>query len=591
MKRLILSLFTAISAFLCTALANTISVEWGKLIDGTTSAGDQAIDIAVDTSGNAYWLAATGTKTDALTVNFGGEALFEGAIYDGTSQNNNYTLIKTDSDGNKLWVVYSNSGDIENNAGGCALTSDGGVITAIKIRHTDGAQDKDINFVDASGDEISINWEEANGDARVYKLVVLKVSTDGKIDWTRIIDLDTTPGPNVSDKYAHGLANCFNLGNIAVDNKDNIYLALNYRNTISIGRSNGTVISLKPNNIDNWNGDPQSTCGDFMLLSLDKDGYYRNALTLEGSAKVAYCQHVAVDNDHIYAQGYITGNGTTLTVDGKTLAPSDIISPLVLATDSDLKVQWAKCFSAEQVQNKNAFQNVCINPVGSTLWVTGMYNLKFTDPDDNSKFLAATQGNIREGFILKLDATTGQWLAARDSRDDDWNKPSATAKTGLTGYMGVLQNIDNPDKIFVFGYVMNAQTGVFLREYDATTLVANLEDGQNNVITGGGVPSCQNVVYSGKNCAAYMTARGNNVFNLLGGASTEKPAGWGVLAAKVKLPESMKTSGIESIVIDSTSGNCEPTYYNLQGIRVTNPTPGQIYIRHSGNHTDKIIFQ
>ena len=52
-----------------------------------------------------------------------------------------------------------------------------------------------------------------------------------------------------------------------------------------------------------------------------------------------------------------------------------------------------------------------------------------------------------------------------------------------------------------------------------------------------------------------------------------------------------ENSGIDNIFIDNDSDNQEatPEYYNLQGIRIINPSHG-LYIRRVGNKTDKIIL-
>ncbi len=589
MRKLLLSFSAIVMAGYLSAQNNGIEYRWGNLIDGKTTAGDQSTDAKIDANGNVYWLGTYGSKEDLPEISYAGNFLYNGAPYysSGTSQNNNYTLLKTDSDGNKLWVVYSNSGDFENNAGGCAVTSDGGVVSAMKVRHTDMMQDKNIVLIDANGTEEVIEWTEEPGSSRVYRLIVNKISQDGAISWTRMIDLSTKPGPAAGGNYANFWANCVNINDCTVDNNDNIYIALNFRNELTVEKSDHSTVTFTPKNIQSWNGDPQAACGDFMLLSLDSEGYYRNALVLDGTAAASYCQKLAWENGHIYAQGYIVGDGSDLKAGEFTLSPSKIMSPLVLCADADLNVNWAKCYAGEQVAGKNAIQNTCLTVCNGNLWFCGMYNLKFTDPDNAENVLASTQGNIREGFILKLDAATGDWINARDSRDDDWNKPAATAKTGLTGYLSILQNPENPEKIYAFGYVMNAAVGVFLREYDSETLVANLEDGQNNIITQGGVPSAQVIAYDAKNGCAYMTARGNKAFTLFDGTTSASPEKWGILAAKFKLPESMKTTEISTIVKDST--DAPAVYYNLQGIEVTNPQSGIYIVRRGNNVTKEII--
>ena len=47
-------------------------------------------------------------------------------------------------------------------------------------------------------------------------------------------------------------------------------------------------------------------------------------------------------------------------------------------------------------------------------------------------------------------------------------------------------------------------------------------------------------------------------------------------------------------IIDEINGNVDPgtfetVYYNLQGVRVDNPTSG-VYIRVRGNKSDKVVF-
>lgn len=49
------------------------------------------------------------------------------------------------------------------------------------------------------------------------------------------------------------------------------------------------------------------------------------------------------------------------------------------------------------------------------------------------------------------------------------------------------------------------------------------------------------------------------------------------------------TSGIEGITSEDASGS-PATYFNLQGIRVSNPTPGAIYIRRQGNTISKVAL-
>jgi len=593
MKKILLSMAVLVSTLSVNAQSNSeIACQWANLIDGGTTAGDQSTEVTLDSkTGNVYFLGTYGSTNATPDIQYAGEKLFSGAGYEGTSQNNNYTLLKTDPMGNKLWVAYSNSGDFENNAGGMSATRDGGVITVNKVRHTDG-NPAPIRIIDAGGKEYTYNWEDPAG-SRIYKMLTCRFDPEGNLQWAVVTDFDTTPGPAASSNYTTCWANVFNVGSVATDDNDNVYIALNYRNPVTFKKADGSPATFTPKNNTKWTGDPQTACGDFMLASFDGEGHFRKALTLDGTATAAYCQKVVYDKGRIVAQGYITGDGSEMKAAGITLSPSTVMSPLVLSTDTDLNIMWAKCYKGHQVDNKNALQNVGITLCGDNIWMCGQYNLKFTDCDNAANYLTATQGNIREAFILKLDAATGAWMASRNSRDDEWDHPSALAKTGLTGYFKVIINEAQPDKIHVFGYVMNANVGIFLREYNAATLEANLTTGQNNIVTGGGVPSCQSIAYDANHTCCYVTARGNKAFNVKGFTdAVEAPQSWGILAAKFSLPADMY-SGVANIAVPENEAdvtNAPVEYYNLQGQRVSNPISGQLYIRRCGNTVTKVIL-
>lgn len=566
--------------------AQSPAAVWGNLIDGDTTAGDQATSIAVDKTGNVYWFGVYGSTESGPEVHYAGEFIYSGALYnEGASQNNNYTLIKTDKDGNKLWYVYTDSGDFAVNSGFCSTTSDGGVVTVSKVRHTPGMTDRNILFHNADGTPFEIDWR---CDRNYYRMAVTKISAEGVVEWNRMIDFSTEPGPAAGGNYATFWPDVFNVSGGAIDEADNIYIALNYRNPMTVACADGDTAVFTPANNKSWNGDSQVVCGDFMLLSLDSNGYYRNSLELEGSCAASYCQKLEWANGRLFCQGYIVGEDDIVMKAGDfTLVPSSVMSPLVMAVDSGLTPIWAKCFKAEKVGGKNALQNVGISPVGDALYICGQYNLKFTDPENADNFLTATQGNIREGFVLKLDAANGNWLAARNSRDDDWNNPSAVAKTGLTGYYKVIPSPATTSLVYVFGYVMNAQVGIFLREYDSDTLEAILTEGQYNIVTGGGVPSCQDAVLDPNSGALYINARGNQSFTLLDGTKTAAPVKWGVLAARYDLGEPTLTV-LENLYDEDANATVE--YFTLQGIRVENPSAG-IYIRRQGDKATKVILK
>lgn len=61
-------------------------------------------------------------------------------------------------------------------------------------------------------------------------------------------------------------------------------------------------------------------------------------------------------------------------------------------------------------------------------------------------------------------------------------------------------------------------------------------------------------------------------------------------ACTVKSNKIAGLSGIDDVIIDSTNSSDKIEYFNLQGIRVTEPANG-IYIRRQGNKVDKIVLR
>lgn len=49
-------------------------------------------------------------------------------------------------------------------------------------------------------------------------------------------------------------------------------------------------------------------------------------------------------------------------------------------------------------------------------------------------------------------------------------------------------------------------------------------------------------------------------------------------------------SGIEEVAVED-GAEAQPVYYTLQGVRVAQPTPGSLYIRHTGNKAEKVLFK
>ncbi len=67
---------------------------------------------------------------------------------------------------------------------------------------------------------------------------------------------------------------------------------------------------------------------------------------------------------------------------------------------------------------------------------------------------------------------------------------------------------------------------------------------------------------------------------------------WMNADATIELPKeyNLGTVGIDDILTDETD-NTEPIYYNLQGVRITNPAKGSVVIEVRGNKTRKTLIR
>lgn len=530
-KTVTLMILVAVSFMM--AEAQTVpTFRWGNLFDGKTSAGDQAINIVMNSEGNLYSLYAGGSTEGNPGISYAGEPLFNGYPYNtGSSHNNNLALLKLSPEGKKIWCVYSRVGEIQNSNGCVSATSDGGCVVMVKMRHSDGAVDKKPVIVDGAGNSHEINWTCTR---RYYRPLIMKLNADGELQWYRLPEVSTEPAPAASGNNTEFTSEGFSLGNGTVDETGNIYIPFNIRRKITFAGS-GEAVSFDAVNVSGWTGDSQVSCGDFLVVKLDANGNLLKALPLGGSASVASAQRVVMADNNILIYGYAVGNGYKLSAGSHSLTPSEALSPIFILADKELNISWAKCFPGEKIDGRQGLQNVNLTVSNGSIWTCGQFNLKISD---GSHTLASTQGNIREGFILKLRLSDGEWLGSRTSRDDEFTP--AVAKTGLTGYMNVLCLPSDNSRILVYGYVMNANVGVILREYDSETLKANLDHAWS-LVTKGGVPTAVDAAYDAEKGACYITARGNNAFQPIGDELSDTPEKWGIYTARFDLPEDLAT--------------------------------------------------
>lgn len=506
MKKSILIAALLVGTFSAGAQLAQTTTQWAKLLDAAPP--DMGIDFALGNNA-LYYLSCTGSTigtgdsgfpkeyTDVTaSIYFDDQLIATGAPYEGASFNNNFSLVKTTLDGSFGWTVYSTSGDFASNNGGVAPATDGGVYVSTVMRHTDNLRTEPIRLVDANGNATVIDWTLPDTEAkRWHQGLLMKVSAQGTIEWTRLIEVDHAPVPAATGEHAEITGSAFYISGMASDAEGNFYIGARYATPITIGTNTFT-----PHNTEGWNGDSQQTRGDVLIAKFDAQGNLLSTLTTTGTAHAESNATLTMAQGNLWlamtATGTADGN-CAIALDGHRIALPDEQQNVVIARlDTDLHVRWLQQWSAAQVQNRDAvMQCPRLSVAGDNVWFTGQCNGAYTCGDVS---VTTATGNVREGIVVKCDAATGQALAATTSK-----QAFATMKNGIQGYVGAFENETGTD-VCVYGYTFGGES-VTLMRLDAATL-----EGREFVtlIAGGSMPTAQKCIAKGS--TLYTLSRGRD---------------------------------------------------------------------------------
>ncbi len=517
--------------------ADVATVEWGNYFDGTTTAGDMSIGVALSGS-DVIWQNVLGSTTGAADLFYGADKIFQGA--ESTAANNgNLAVTKTDAVGKALWTVYSNSGDFANQ-GGVATVADGTVYFYGKVRHSDGMFDKEICIVDAAGNKTEVGGTVTE---RYYRLILGKADKDGKVQWIKLFDVENGKAPAGTKDFT---ADAVTAGGVAADAEGNVYISGAFAMPLTFGET-----TLTPKSAAAWDGKTQGV-NDLFIAKFDAEGNYVASLTAESSPQKGNAvQSVTVSGGKLYFVGTATSaeGEAKATLGGKEFTASENASPFVgCASTADLSVEWLTSATGVKQEGQKSFacQGLAVSESCGNVWVTGA--LKGTlNVTGTQVSIASTQVSMNEGLIIRLNAANGEVLAGAVSR-------TAYNVSALASYVSAFQNPARPDKVYVYGYMMNAKEGAFIHTYNAENLQADT-NATISLIKDGGVPTAYGFAYDSEASAAYFTVRGNKAFtapsnsSIVFGSVDGVPSTWAILAAKVALPEG-EFSGVEAIAAE-----------------------------------------
>lgn len=557
-KKFTFLLFAA-AVFAANANADdNLTFNWAHSVDGSTSAGDNAVGMAKSTDSHYYVATTFGTTTSAPNVNFDGETLtdasgnaIEGSPYTGSSNNANLLLQKIDpATGSVVWFAYTDKGDVEASYTQIAATSDGGAVISVKARAwvAEAGMDNLLEIVDATGATTTIKdvWTQSGE----YRQLLIKLNSNGKLEWTRLISgLCKGKGELLNENETTALTqatkNNFYVYGMALDTDDNIYLCGNYRTELYFKKSDGTTVTLTAKNNAGWTGDSQKVIGDLFLAKLDNEGYYTASLTAEGTATCAFFDNVVCGDGTLYLDGRIQGDGTTMTIGGKEVAASSDYQTMIMASvnTADLSVNYLNALTpVANSKSKFVLQNKSAQLIDGSIYYTGMINGSWQKQGSADLLIDNSTSAQLKGYVLKVDNATG-----------DVEKAYVKDDGGIGGFFGVYVG---QDYTYAFGYDMSAGAVITILKND---YYSKLET--KTICNFGTVAVCAKPIIDGENFV--MMNRGKTSATFLNTDKTLSAKNWGTVYYSYKVDDT--ATGI-SAATNAIQGKYD--VYTIDGIRV-----------------------
>ncbi len=536
--------FLAVAAMMASSVAASAqsatepSTLWAKTIIGNSAKTSIGQDVAHAADGSTYFVSMASTMATTDNITFGDDVLGIGTATSTASGNNNLVLVKTDANGNRLWSVVSTEGDCYSGGSWLAVTADGGVVAAMKMRYTASTNGTEpIAITDATGKSTTISWTQ-NPAGRNFTMVLAKFSKDGALEWARIADVDASGEPKATT-YKNITSDAIDVYAATIDADQNIYVGGRFRKTVKFEKADGTVETISPCNTADWTGDSQITNGDLFIAKFNSNGYCLKTLVSADSASYSAIKNLRVVGDKIYFDGSLKGRTISGSVNPVKLGGVDLnlvntnTGLLVGNVDLDLNVLNAKVFSSSYAGS--VYQTTSINVINDDIFLTGKTRSNLTLGDLTLDMSSLT----RDGYIIRLDK--------------DFNPKAAVANgVSQSGFMGAFVDSENPDNLYVLG--SNLLGKLFIRQYDKNTLASSNKSDWDLISQ---VATILPMVVS--NDTLFVQSRIRGSVTLYGGTSL-KTSAYNNIVAAFKLPVKA-TTAVETVVDNAQS----TTVYGTQG--------------------------
>jgi hypothetical protein len=396
------------------------------------------------------------------------------------SSKQNLLIYKLDRQGNTLWKLSSDCGQVDVTYSQAAPTADGGLFLAIKACFSGNTPPTDstlLRLVENDGvTKHVLKWENPyTFNAR--HVIFAKVDANGHVLWLKAgITLADTQIPGTTNTTGRG-TDAIYISGLEEDKDGNFYLAGRYVRDVTFTKPNGSKQTFTPRNAGGWNGDSQTSRGDALLVKLDPNGNLLWNLETAGTLVYQSVGAMTLANNKLFIFGNAQAGQAGVdyfAIQGDTIFPSDKTNAYAARFDvinGTPTLQWFTLLNARQQTNTRGgyiwTHNVDYD--GGELLLTGRFT-GFIDVDGKEVLandFATGSTTAQRGYIIRLNPSTGK-------------VSGATMYNNSTGYY---RAAFRENRVYAFGYNLGANTFCHTYNPDFSSL-AEQSLFSGNLVTG-----------------------------------------------------------------------------------------------------------
>lgn len=390
----------------CALYAHAQTFDWLTTLSATeTSKAQTNIQYAAYYADSSLLVFGNYGSLQATDAGVLGDKEYLGAEY-GTASgyNKNFILAKLGKNGEVLWAVHSEDGDVNDSQSAVTLTADGGAVMALKFRHSDRNKQNGVvsllyKIVDAAGESFSREMEYPG--EWVNQPVLVRVDKDGNV--TAVKDLWVS-----TEQAAKGdglTTDAFTFAAAVEDKNGNIYIAGSQSLDMKI---DDVTISARPQ--PEWTGTTTDSRYNGFVLKLDADLGYVAHITGEGTIQNDKPFCVAYKKGKLYISGLAKAEEGTasLSLGGKS-ADVQELCVVNACLNTDLTVNWLTATPVVRYNNKqgNLLYQSLLSHDGNTLYLTGGLQGAIELNGQTIHSGGEENSTMNDGYVLAYNTSDG----------------------------------------------------------------------------------------------------------------------------------------------------------------------------------------